>query len=213
MEQFLTAVTKDVDSYWTNVFKDSGLLEPRVSYMWIPAGQTAASACGDDNGTLGDSAAAYCPADDTLHLAEVRDRHLQRRARPSAARQLAGVRADDRRLLGRVHRRARVRPRGPGRARPLPELRPAAPDDGFELQADCLPAPGPRAPTRRTVSKTVTCRRRWTPPSPSATSTRATRAITAHPSSARRPGTAASSRATRPRAQVPEPGRLEIDGS
>jgi predicted metalloprotease len=70
MEQFLTAVTKDVDGYWTNMFKNSGLLEPRVSYMWIPAGQTAPSACGDDNGTLGDSAAAYCAADDTLYISQ-----------------------------------------------------------------------------------------------------------------------------------------------
>ena len=28
IEQFLTAVTEDVDSYWTRVFKDSGLPEP-----------------------------------------------------------------------------------------------------------------------------------------------------------------------------------------
>ena len=28
MEQFLTAVTKDVDTYWTKTFKDSGLPEP-----------------------------------------------------------------------------------------------------------------------------------------------------------------------------------------
>src|SRR4051812_36153125 len=57
MEQFLTAVTKDVDAYWTQVFKASGLPEPRVGYDWIPAGQTATGACGDDSGTLGDSAA------------------------------------------------------------------------------------------------------------------------------------------------------------
>ena len=62
------------------------------------------------------------------------------------------------------------------------------------------PARGPTAPTRRTVSKTVTCRRRSTPPSPSATSTPAAPAITARPSSARKPGTAASSQATRRRA-------------
>ena len=68
--QFLTAVTEDVDSYWTKVFQESGLAEPRVSYMWIPAGQTAASACGDGSGTLGDSAAAYCPADDTIYISE-----------------------------------------------------------------------------------------------------------------------------------------------
>jgi predicted metalloprotease len=70
MEQFLTAVTKDVDAYWTKAFKDSGLQEPRVSYEWIPAGQTAASACGDADGTLGDSAAAYCSADDTIYISE-----------------------------------------------------------------------------------------------------------------------------------------------
>ena len=70
MEQFLTAVTKDVDTYWTKTFKDSGLPEPRVSYKWIPAGQTAASACGDADGTLGDSAAAYCSGDDTIYISE-----------------------------------------------------------------------------------------------------------------------------------------------
>src|SRR6476619_3457683 len=70
MESFLTAVTKDVDTYWTKVFKDSDLPEPRVSYSWIPAGQTAASACGDSAGTLGDSAAAYCPGDDTIYISQ-----------------------------------------------------------------------------------------------------------------------------------------------
>ena len=70
MEQFLTAVTKDVDAYWTKEFKDSGLPEPKVSYKWIPAGQTAASACGDEDGTLGDSAAAYCSGDDTIYISE-----------------------------------------------------------------------------------------------------------------------------------------------
>jgi uncharacterized protein len=70
MEQFLTAVTKDVDAYWTKVFKASGLPEPRVGYRWIPAGQNVASACGDENGTLGDTAAAYCPGDDTIYISE-----------------------------------------------------------------------------------------------------------------------------------------------
>ena len=70
MEQFLTAVTKDVDAYWTKEFKDSGLAQPKVSYKWIPAGQTAASACGDEDGTLGDSAAAYCSGDDTIYISQ-----------------------------------------------------------------------------------------------------------------------------------------------
>ena len=70
MEQFLTAVTQDVDTYWTKQFKDAGLPEPHVNYAWIPAGQTAASACGDEDGTLGDSAAAYCSGDDTIYISE-----------------------------------------------------------------------------------------------------------------------------------------------
>src|SRR3954470_1795431 len=70
MEEFLTAVTKDVDTYWTKVFKENGLDEPRVTYAWIPAGQTAASACGDEDGELGDSAAAYCQADDTIYISQ-----------------------------------------------------------------------------------------------------------------------------------------------
>src|SRR3954452_7121774 len=70
MEQYLTSVTKDVDAYWTTAFKDSGLPEPRVSYDWIPAGETAASACGDVDGTLGDSAAAYCRQDDTIYISQ-----------------------------------------------------------------------------------------------------------------------------------------------
>jgi predicted metalloprotease len=70
MEQFLTAVTTDVDAYWTKVFRDSGLSEPRVGYSWIPAGQTAASACEDEDGGLGDTAAAYCPGDDTIYISE-----------------------------------------------------------------------------------------------------------------------------------------------
>jgi predicted metalloprotease len=66
MEQFLTSVTQDVDTYWTKTFEASGLPEPRVGYAWIPAGQAAQSACGP----LGDSAAAYCSGDDTIYISE-----------------------------------------------------------------------------------------------------------------------------------------------
>ena len=69
MEELLTGVTQDVDAYWTKAFQDAGLPEPRVSYAWIPAGQTAASACGDGEG-LGDDAAAYCAGDDTIYISE-----------------------------------------------------------------------------------------------------------------------------------------------
>jgi uncharacterized protein len=70
MEQFLTGVTKDVDAYWTKVFKDAKLPEPKVSYAWIPEGYTAASACGDGDGAMGDSAAAYCSGDDTIYISQ-----------------------------------------------------------------------------------------------------------------------------------------------
>jgi len=70
MEQFLTAVTKDVDSYWTKSFRTAGLPEPRVGYRWIPAGQAAQSACGDHDGAPADSVAAYCSADDTISISE-----------------------------------------------------------------------------------------------------------------------------------------------
>jgi predicted metalloprotease len=70
MQQFLTAVTRDVDGYWTRVFKDAGLPEPRVSYAWIPAGRAAASACGEETGTAAGGAAAYCAGDDTIYISE-----------------------------------------------------------------------------------------------------------------------------------------------
>ena len=70
IEELLTAVTTDVDTYWEGVFEASGRDTPRVSYAWIPAGQTAASACGDGSGTFGDSAAAYCPGDDTIYISQ-----------------------------------------------------------------------------------------------------------------------------------------------
>ena len=70
MEQLLTAVTEDVDAYWTQAFRDAGLPEPKVGYAWIPAGQTATSACGDEQGTVGDDAAAYCPGDDTIYISQ-----------------------------------------------------------------------------------------------------------------------------------------------
>ena len=67
MDEFLTAATKDVDAYWTRTFEGAGLPEPRVTYHWIRAGESAPSACGT---AMGDSAAAYCPADDTIYISE-----------------------------------------------------------------------------------------------------------------------------------------------
>jgi predicted metalloprotease len=70
MAQFLTAVEKDVDAYWTRTLAASGLPAPHVRTEWIPPGRTVASACGDENGRLGDDAAAYCPQDDTIYISQ-----------------------------------------------------------------------------------------------------------------------------------------------
>ena len=66
MEQYLTVRDQGRRRLLDPEFKDSGLPEPRVSYDWIPAGQTSSSACGE----LGDNAAAYCPEDDTIHISQ-----------------------------------------------------------------------------------------------------------------------------------------------
>src|SRR5829696_1913972 len=55
MNEFLTAVTTDVDAYWTKAFEDAGLPEPRVGYSWSPPDQ---------------SMAAYSPQDDTIYISE-----------------------------------------------------------------------------------------------------------------------------------------------
>jgi predicted metalloprotease len=70
MPQFLSAVTNDVSAYWSKTFAASALPAPKVSTRWIPAGQTVASACGDEDGRLGDSAAAYCAGDDTIYISD-----------------------------------------------------------------------------------------------------------------------------------------------
>jgi predicted metalloprotease len=66
MDAFLTAVTKDVDAYWTKVFADNNLPEPRVGYRILKPGETGNSACGQ----VDDTTAAYCQGDDTITVAE-----------------------------------------------------------------------------------------------------------------------------------------------
>jgi uncharacterized protein len=70
MDAFLSDVTSDVGSYWAKQFKASDLPTPTVKHRWIPAGQRVSSACGDDDGKLGDDAAAYCPEDDTIYVSD-----------------------------------------------------------------------------------------------------------------------------------------------
>lgn len=73
-DQFLTYIIKDVDKYWSGVWRTANLTEPQVTYDWLAPGETVAMACTDGaTGQMvaGDSTAAYCPADDTIRVSEV----------------------------------------------------------------------------------------------------------------------------------------------
>jgi predicted metalloprotease len=64
MDEFLTTVLRNIDTYWTQTLKANGLPEPSVFYVWVPAGRQAQSACGP----AGDDAAFYCSGDDTIYV-------------------------------------------------------------------------------------------------------------------------------------------------
>ncbi len=67
IDAFLTDVLGSVDEYWTRTLTASDLPEPRVSYLWVPPGDRVRSGCG---AVADDRAAFYCPADDTIYLAQ-----------------------------------------------------------------------------------------------------------------------------------------------
>jgi uncharacterized protein len=67
IDAFLTDILTDVDRYWTRTFATGGLPEPRVSYDWVPPGGVRLTACGQP---ADDRAAFYCPADDTIYVAQ-----------------------------------------------------------------------------------------------------------------------------------------------
>ncbi|HWT93270.1 MAG TPA: neutral zinc metallopeptidase [Solirubrobacteraceae bacterium] len=67
IDAFLTDVLGSVDGFWTKTFATSDLPEPRVSYNWIRPGGRSLTACGE---VAGDDAAFYCPADDTIYIAQ-----------------------------------------------------------------------------------------------------------------------------------------------
>jgi predicted metalloprotease len=81
LDGFLTSVLRDVDRYWTRVMDDNGYAEPTVRYVWIPDGRAVVDGCTGE--PTDPTAAFYCPADDTIYLAEtfaaaVRDGRLSR---------------------------------------------------------------------------------------------------------------------------------------
>jgi uncharacterized protein len=65
--RYMTEVLQSVDGYWTRTLRASGLEEPRVRYAWIPRDRSALTGC---QVIAGDDAAFYCPADDTIYIAE-----------------------------------------------------------------------------------------------------------------------------------------------
>ena len=67
IEGYLTEVIEDVDRYWTRTLRASDLPEPRVSYSWIPPGGRQMTGC---RTVADDGAAFYCPADDTIYVAQ-----------------------------------------------------------------------------------------------------------------------------------------------
>jgi predicted metalloprotease len=68
VEGFLDDVLGSVDRYWTRTLTAAGRPEPRVGYAWIEPGDIRRTGCGV---AADDSAAFYCPTDDTIYVAVV----------------------------------------------------------------------------------------------------------------------------------------------
>ena len=74
MEGYLTTVLNHVAQYWTAVYRANGYpnSESAVRYRWVRQGESFTTGCTDSDGAPGiadaDSAAFYCPADDTVYL-------------------------------------------------------------------------------------------------------------------------------------------------
>ncbi|MBI5104628.1 MAG: neutral zinc metallopeptidase [Solirubrobacterales bacterium] len=67
IDAFLTDVLQEVDRYWTRTFAVARLPEPRVAYDWVAPGARVLTGCGQ---VADDGAAFYCPADDTIYVAQ-----------------------------------------------------------------------------------------------------------------------------------------------
>jgi uncharacterized protein len=68
VDAFLTDVLRSVDRYWTRTLRAGGQPAPRVSYLWVAPGDIVPTGCGV---AADESAAFYCPADDTIYVSEV----------------------------------------------------------------------------------------------------------------------------------------------
>ena len=67
IDTFLVRVLENIDAYWTRTFAAADLPEPRVGFSAVPPGGRQLTACGN---LADDEAAFYCPADDTIYVAQ-----------------------------------------------------------------------------------------------------------------------------------------------
>jgi predicted metalloprotease len=63
----LDDVLASVDSYWHQTLAAAGRPAPSVRHVWVVRGGRVDTACGVQ---AGDAAAFYCPADDTIYIAQ-----------------------------------------------------------------------------------------------------------------------------------------------
>ena len=68
IDEFMTGVLESIDSYWEKTFAAADLPQPRVSFVSVAPGEQIATAC---EAPADDRAAFYCPADDTIYVAQV----------------------------------------------------------------------------------------------------------------------------------------------
>jgi hypothetical protein len=67
IDAFLTRVLTNIDRYWARTFAAAHLPEPGVGFEPVPPHAVRLTACGS---LADDSAAFYCPADDTIYVAQ-----------------------------------------------------------------------------------------------------------------------------------------------
>ena len=183
VDAFLTSLLTEIDSYWTTTFERDGLPLPQVRYTWIPPGRFVMSGCGVP---ADDRAAFYCPADDTIYVAQQFAADLY----AGVLRGLPGESAGYGRAAGDfavayvlAHEYAHNLQQELG----IFDNRVGATAKPYELQADCLAALGRTRSSSRDCSIREISPRRRTRRSRSGTSTSATPSTTARrPSGATR---------------------------
>jgi uncharacterized protein len=67
IDAFLTDLLKDIDGYWTRTLRAANLPAPQIRYDWVAPGARVLTGCGEP---ADDRAAFYCPADDTIYVAQ-----------------------------------------------------------------------------------------------------------------------------------------------